>query len=84
MAGIQAEVWQWGISVKKWRAIWRHFRSLVYMWCQINSVQTSSGAAQWVPGALSQGIKWPEHESNHSPPSSADVKKTYVYTSTAP
>jgi hypothetical protein len=29
---------------------------------------------QWVPGALSLGIKWPGREADHSPPSSAVVK----------
>jgi hypothetical protein len=30
---------------------------------------------QWVPGALSLGVKWPVHEADHSLPSSAGVKK---------
>jgi hypothetical protein len=34
---------------------------------------------QWVPGALSPG-----READHSPPTSAEVKKTWVYTSTPP
>jgi hypothetical protein len=29
---------------------------------------------QWVPGALSLGVKLPEREADHSPPSSAEVK----------
>jgi hypothetical protein len=29
---------------------------------------------QWVPGALSPGIKRPERETDHSPPSCAEVK----------
>jgi hypothetical protein len=29
---------------------------------------------QWVPGAVSQGIKQPEREADHSPVSSAEVK----------
>jgi hypothetical protein len=29
---------------------------------------------QWVPGALSLGVKWPGREADHSPPSSAEVK----------
>jgi hypothetical protein len=29
---------------------------------------------QWVSGALSLGVKWPGRETDHSPPSSADVK----------
>jgi hypothetical protein len=30
---------------------------------------------QWVPGALSLGLKRPGHEADHSPPSSAKVKE---------
>jgi hypothetical protein len=30
---------------------------------------------QWVPGALSFGVKRPGCEANHSPPSSAEVKE---------
>jgi len=37
---------------------------------------------QWVPAALSLGLKWPGREADHSPPSSAQVKNTWSYTST--
>jgi hypothetical protein len=41
-------------------------------------VQSGSGAhpapIQWVPGALSLGVKWPGNEADHSFPSSAEVK----------
>jgi hypothetical protein len=30
---------------------------------------------QWLPGALSLGVKWPDHEADHSPPSTAEVKE---------
>jgi hypothetical protein len=30
---------------------------------------------QWVPGALSLGVKWPGRETDHSPPSSTEAKK---------
>jgi hypothetical protein len=33
-------------------------------------------------GALSLGIKWPGREADHSPPSSAEVKNAWSYTST--
>jgi hypothetical protein len=39
---------------------------------------------QWVPGALSPEIKRPGREADHSPPASAEVKKMWIYTSTAP
>jgi hypothetical protein len=28
---------------------------------------------QWVPGVLSLGLKWPEREADHSPPSNPEV-----------
>jgi hypothetical protein len=34
---------------------------------------------QWVPGALSLGVKRPGREADHSPPSSAEVKNTWNY-----
>jgi len=37
---------------------------------------------QWVPGALSLGVKRPGRETDHSPPSSAEVKNAWSYTST--
>jgi hypothetical protein len=36
---------------------------------------------QRVLGDLSPGLKWPGHETDHSPPTSADVTKTWIYTS---
>jgi hypothetical protein len=39
---------------------------------------------QWIMGVLSPGIKRPRREADHSPPTSAEVKKTWVYTSTPP
>jgi hypothetical protein len=37
---------------------------------------------QWVPGALSLGLKRPGREADHSPPYSAEVKNAWSYTST--
>jgi hypothetical protein len=39
---------------------------------------------QWIPGALFAGIKRPVREADHSPPTSAEVEKAWVYTSTPP
>jgi hypothetical protein len=35
---------------------------------------------QWVPGVPSPGVKWPVREVDHSPPTSAEVKKMWIYT----
>jgi hypothetical protein len=37
---------------------------------------------QWVPGAVSLGVKRLGREADHSPPSSADVKNAWSYTFT--
>jgi hypothetical protein len=39
---------------------------------------------QWLPGAVSLGVKWPGRKAEHSPPSSAEVKNVWRYTSTLP
>jgi hypothetical protein len=39
---------------------------------------------QWVLGALSLGVKRQGREAHHSPPTSAEVKKLGIYTSTPP
>jgi hypothetical protein len=36
---------------------------------------------QWVSEALSSGIKRPRREADHSPPTSAKIKNTWIYTS---
>jgi hypothetical protein len=37
---------------------------------------------QWIPGALSLGVKRPGREADHSSPSSAEVNNAWSYTST--
>jgi hypothetical protein len=39
---------------------------------------------QWIPGALFLGVKQPECEVDHSPPSSGKVTNVWSYTSTPP
>jgi hypothetical protein len=39
---------------------------------------------QWVPAALSPGVKRQGREADYSPPTSAEVKKTWIYTLTPP
>jgi hypothetical protein len=52
----------------------------------LHVVETGSGAhpASYPmgTGALSPVVKWPGHEADHSPPTSTEVKKMWVYTST--
>jgi hypothetical protein len=37
---------------------------------------------QWVPGAVSPGLKQQGREADHSPPASAEVEKMWIYTPT--
>jgi hypothetical protein len=39
---------------------------------------------QWVPGVLFPGVKRTGREADHSPPSNAEMKKGWSYTSTTP
>jgi hypothetical protein len=39
---------------------------------------------QWLPVAVSPGVKRPGREADHSPAASAEVKKMWIYTSTPP
>jgi hypothetical protein len=48
------------------------------------ALRSTQPPIQWVPGALSMGVKWPGGEADHSPPSSAEVKSAWNYTSTPP
>jgi hypothetical protein len=36
-------------------------------------------SVHWVPATLSPGVKWPGCESDHSPPSSAEVRNEELY-----
>jgi hypothetical protein len=39
---------------------------------------------QWVPGALSSGEKRLGREADHSPPTTAEIKETWIYRTTPP
>jgi hypothetical protein len=47
-------------------------------------IHAISRRIQWVPGALSLGLKRPGREADHSPPSSAEVKNAWSCISTPP
>jgi hypothetical protein len=50
----------------------------------LRNVQTTSGAHPVDTEPLSLGVKRPGREGDHSPPSTAEVKKEWSYTSTPP
>jgi hypothetical protein len=48
----------------------------------LHMTKTGSVAlSERVPG---EGVKWPGREAHHSPPTTAEVKKTWISTSTSP
>jgi hypothetical protein len=44
----------------------------------IPALRTTQPPIQWVPGPLSPGVKLPGREVDHSPPTSAEVKKIHA------
>jgi hypothetical protein len=50
----------------------------------IPALQPTQPHIQWVLGALSPGVKRQGREADHSPPTRAEVKKMWIYTSTPP
>jgi hypothetical protein len=48
------------------------------------ALESTQPPIQWVPGALSPGVKRLGRETDHSSSVSAEVKKMYIYLSTAP
>jgi hypothetical protein len=57
-------------------------------YCHLHVVQTGSGAhsASYSMGTVgsSLGVKRQGHKADHSPPTSAEVMKMWIYTSTFP
>jgi hypothetical protein len=41
------------------------------------ALESTQHPIQWVPDALFPGVNRPEREADHSPPTSAEVKKTW-------
>jgi hypothetical protein len=58
------------------------------LWTQHTSSRLAQGSKQppiqWVSGALSSVVKRPGREAGHLPPTNAEVKKTWIYTSIPP
>jgi hypothetical protein len=48
----------------------------------LSRLALGSTPIQWVPGALNLRLKRPGLETDHSPPTNAEVRKTWIYTST--
>jgi hypothetical protein len=66
-------------SVYRWAMGWTIWVLGLGIFLFITASRTALGPTQppiqWVPGPLSLGVKRPEREADHSPPSSAEVKE---------
>jgi hypothetical protein len=51
-------------------------KSFLFSTSSIQALGPTQPPTQWVPGALSPGVKRPGREFDHSPPTSAKVKKS--------
>jgi hypothetical protein len=58
--------------------------SFIFFTSSRPAVGTYQPPTQWIPGILSPGVKRQVHEGDHSPPAIAEVKKTWICTSTHP
>jgi hypothetical protein len=72
------------------RARWSGFetrqglRIFLYTTASRTTLGPTQPPNQWVPGAFSLGVKRSGREADHSPPSSAEVKNAWSYTSAPP
>jgi hypothetical protein len=69
-----------------WRCSFIRPFKLIILIISFTASRTALGPTQppiqWVSEALYLGVKWPGREVDHSPPSSAEVKNAWSYTST--
>jgi hypothetical protein len=77
-------VWHWAMS---WTIgvlgfhSWRGLGIFLFTTVSRMALGPTQHPIQWLPGALSLGIKQQGREADHSLPSSAEVKNTWSYTS---
>jgi hypothetical protein len=62
----------------------RGLRIFLFTTASRTALEPTQSPIQWVPEAFSLGVKRPGREADHSPPSSAEVKNVWGYTSTLP
>jgi hypothetical protein len=54
-------------------------RNLLFYTSSRPALASTQPPIQWVPRALSPGVKREGREADHSPPTSAEVKKMWIY-----
>jgi hypothetical protein len=81
LAEIQRWTTGWTIGVLGFDSRWG-LGIFLFTTVSRRALGTTQPPIQWVQGVLSLGVKRPGREAGHSPPSSAEVKNTWSYTST--
>jgi hypothetical protein len=69
-------------SSKGWSSIPSRIKNSLFSTLSRPVLRPTQPPIQWVLGALSPGVKRPVRQSDHSPLTSAEVKNTWIYTST--
>jgi hypothetical protein len=62
----------------------RRFKNFLFTTSPRPTLGSTQPPIQWVPVTLSPGVKRPGREADHSLPTSAEVKKIWIYTSIPP
>jgi hypothetical protein len=57
-------------------------RIFLFTTVSVTALEPTQPPVQWVPGAISVGVKRPERETDNSPPTSAEVNNARSYNST--
>jgi hypothetical protein len=70
---------RWGRSSSPGRV-----KNFVFSTSPRPDLESTQPPIQWILGAASLAVKRLELEAEHSPPTSAEVKKIWIYTSTPP
>jgi hypothetical protein len=67
-----------------WFESWQRLGICLFTTVSRPALEPTQPPIQWIPRALSLGVKQPGCETNYLPPSSAEVKIAWSYTSTLP
>jgi hypothetical protein len=73
----------WMIGVLGFNS-WRGLGNFLFTTASRTVLRPTQPPSQWVPRALSLGVKRPGRETDNSPPSSAEVNNAWSYTSNSP
>jgi hypothetical protein len=88
-AGVDETIWIMELSLgfyydKQFRFTPGGVKNFLFSRSSRTALRSTQPPIQRVPGALSPGVKRPGREVDHSPPTSAELKKMWIYTTTPP